>query len=286
MSSLDAQLTRRYAQTEATLLTQGLLRTDAGAVPDDPDRLAQNFLRIALFDEYSEIGGAIVAREQSSTLRRWDSPVRIGVRFGASVPDAERTRDSATINALATRLNTVSGHPIQVTDQDPNLEVFVVSESERRALAPDLKNAIPGISDPVIRQITGLPDSIFCIVVAFSDQRMPSVYLKAVAVVRAELPPLMRRSCYHEEITQGLGLANDSPQARPSLFNDDKEFALLTAQDEFMLKILYDPRLKPGMTLPEAEPIAQQIARDLLPPRGAAVTPPPRQDEPNQSQET
>jgi hypothetical protein len=44
-------------------------------------------------------------------------------------------------------------------------------------------------------------------------------------VIRAEHPDLLRLSCLHEEIAQGLGLPNDSPRARPSIFNDDEEFA-------------------------------------------------------------
>ena len=40
-------------------------------------------------------------------------------------------------------------------------------------------------------------------------------YTRAFAVIRAEHPDLLRLSCLHEEIAQGLGLANDSPRARP-----------------------------------------------------------------------
>ena len=43
-----------------------------------------------------------------------------------------------------------------------------------------------------------------------------------------------------------MGLPNDSPEARPSLFNDDLEFALLTEHDAVLLRMLYDPRLRPG----------------------------------------
>jgi hypothetical protein len=68
----------------------------------------------------------------------------------------------------------------------------------------------------------------------------------------------------HEEIAQGLGLANDSPRARPSIFNDDEEFALLTRQDELMLKMLYNPALRPGMTLEEARPIVARLAAQLV----------------------
>jgi hypothetical protein len=68
----------------------------------------------------------------------------------------------------------------------------------------------------------------------------------------------------HEELAQGLGLANDSPLARPSIFNDDEEFALLTPQDALMLRMLFDPRLQPGMSLDEARPIIDQMAQELL----------------------
>jgi hypothetical protein len=68
----------------------------------------------------------------------------------------------------------------------------------------------------------------------------------------------------HEEIAQGLGLPNDSPAARPSIFNDDEEFALLTRHDELLLRILYDERLSPGMEPDEARPIVRRIAEELV----------------------
>ena len=83
-------------------------------------------------------------------------------------------------------------------------------------------------------------------------------------LVKAEHPDLLRLSCIHEEVAQAMGLANDSPQARPSIFNDDEEFALLTRHDELLLKMLYDPRLKLGMTPAEARPTVQRIAREYL----------------------
>ena len=86
---------------------------------------------------------------------------------------------------------------------------------------------------------------------------------QAVALIRAEHPPLLRSACIHEELAQGMGLANDSPQARPSIFNDDEEFGLLTRHDELLLEMLYDPRLRTGMTLEEAEPVVRTIAREL-----------------------
>ena len=106
------------------------------------------------------------------------------------------------------------------------------------------------------------PDN-FCTVFAYSRGAV-SVYSHAVALIRSELTPLLQASCIHEELAQGMGLANDSPTARPSIFNDDEEFALLTRHDELLLRILYYPRLRPGMSEAEAAPIVRRIATELL----------------------
>jgi len=111
--------------------------------------------------------------------------------------------------------------------------------------------------------VVDLPKDQLCIVIGtFGADGVR--YDKAIALIRGEHPELLRLSCIHEELAQGMGLANDSPRARPSIFNDDEEFGLLTTQDELMLQMLYDPRLTPGMTAAEAAPIARLIAKDLL----------------------
>ncbi|MEM6677695.1 MAG: DUF2927 domain-containing protein, partial [Pseudomonadota bacterium] len=83
------------------------------------------------------------------------------------------------------------------------------------------------------------------------------------AIIRDGLPPRLARSCVEEELAQAMGLPNDDPNVRPSIFNDDQEFALLTRHDEALLRILYDPRLAPGMTEREAMAIVPRIIEDM-----------------------
>ena len=265
-------LAARYARVEADLRTRGLLRTDGGGVdaPYDAEMLTRNFVKIALFDEFVPISGRLVARETSSHLRRWESPVRIALDFGPSVPPDQRERDRATVAQLADRLAVASGHDITTTRRGGTMTVFVVNEEERRALGTRLRAEVPGVSEDVLRTVRDMAPSTFCLMIAFSTDSAPHVYTRAIGIVRAEHPPLLRMSCFHEEIAQGLGLANDSPEARPSIFNDDEEYALLTTQDELLLAILYDDRLNPGMTALEALPIVRTIAQELLPDERAA----------------
>lgn len=264
-SAESRELSRYFLRLQNDLLAQGLLRGDGGG-PDTPFSdaiLARNFVRIALFDEYITDGDFLRPQATISKLRRWDQPVRMAVEFGASVPEEQRRLDRNSINAFAARLGRTTGHPISVTDQSPNFHVLIVSEDDRPAFAERIRQIVPGIATSNLNTMINLPRDQLCIVVAFSEGGSSS-YLKAISIIRSEHPNLLRTSCIHEELSQGLGLANDSPQARPSIFNDDEEFGLLTSHDELLLKMLYDDRFKTGMTAAQAAPIARQIAKELL----------------------
>jgi hypothetical protein len=253
-----------YAQVQRTLLAQGLLRTDPGTdVPFTDRMLAENFIRIALFDEYRRSPGGFVRAETESRLRRWTGPVRIGLRFGASVPADRQATDRARVASFAARLAGITGHPIFLDDANPNFLIHILSEDEREALGPAVRAALPGLSPGEVAGITDMPRSTYCLVYALSEGGA-GVYTRAFAVIRAEHPDLLRLSCLHEELTQGLGLPNDSPRARPSIFNDDEEFALLTDHDELLLRMLYDPALRPGMSIEEARPIVERLAAELV----------------------
>lgn len=275
--ALEARAAERAANTPASqtmhsyfegvedmLIARGQLRRDDGnTIPLTVEKLTQDFIAIALYDEYTRNGSELVAGARPSRLRRWGQPVQVAVEFGASVTPATRTRDRAEVHSFSERLARLTGHDIAVTPGSGNFTVLFLSEDERRRIGNRLQNIVPGIPSVDIESIQSLPPQNYCTVFAYSLGSSP-LYSDAVAIIRAELPPRLRSSCIHEELAQGMGLANDSPEAIPSIFNDDEEFALLTRHDELLLRILYDPRLRPGMTEEEATPIVRKIARELL----------------------
>jgi hypothetical protein len=262
----SAELEVYYSRVQDGLVSRGLLRTDEGG-PDTPftaDDLVRNFERIALFEEYATVGGRIVAAQTESQVHKWVEPVRIEVLIGPAVSDEKAARDRASVEKYAARLSSVSGHPIRVVDDGGNFHVLILTEGERRAFGPSLRNLVPGIGSAAVETVTDMSRQNYCLVFAL-DRAGRGVYSQAVAVIRAEHPDLLRLSCLQEEIAQGLGLSNDSPLARPSVFNDDEEFGLLTTHDEYLLKMLYDPRIRPGMGAGEAMPLARVIANELVP---------------------
>ena len=262
------ELSSYYASVENGHRTRGLLRADGGGpdVPFDAEKLAKTFRATAFAREFTDVGPALVRREAESILHRWEDPVQIEAMFGAGVPNMQRAEDRASIRRFADRLGRITRHPVSFVERGGNFHVLVLTEGERRIAGPLLQRLIPGIRQREIDVIENLDRSTYCVVVA-SDPVNDGVLTRAVAVIRAELPPLLRLSCVHEEISQGLGLANDSPSARPSIFNDDDEFGRLTAMDELMLRMLYDLRLKPGMDAETAAPIVRDIAEALVAPR-------------------
>ncbi|MCG7519308.1 DUF2927 domain-containing protein [Ruegeria sp. Ofav3-42] len=265
-SAASQDLTRFYERVERDLLTRGLLRTDGGGpdTPYDADDLARNFEAIAFYSEYPDHAVAVASRQTDGQLSRWAGPVRVQTEFGPSVLPATRTQDVAEVESYSARLARVTGHPISVVSRRANFYVFFAGKDDSAYVVTRLKQLIPNISQDSLDLVANPRSDIDCFVFALGNSSAPNRYVRAVTLIRSELPDLLRRSCIHEEIAQGLGLSNDSPAARPSIFNDDDEFALLTSHDEKLLTMLYDPRLETGVLVDNARPVVRIIARELM----------------------
>ncbi|QUJ77019.1 DUF2927 domain-containing protein [Sulfitobacter albidus] len=260
-SQASAELRSYLNSVQRAQLGQGLLRRDGGGsdTPFTATMLARNFEQIAFFNEYD---GSFSGRGGASPLRRWEGPVRMQVIFGDQIPPSERSSDTAAVRGYAARLARVTGHPVSLGGR-PNFIVIIAGEDDRAEALTQAAARVPGITAASLAPFVTLRRDTYCAVAAYAAGADANTYTAAVAVIRAENPGLLRLSCIHEELAQGMGLANDSPTARPSIFNDDDEFALLTRHDELLLKMLYDPRLRPGMTADEARATVQAIAAEL-----------------------
>lgn len=258
-------LARYYQRVQNGLLTRGLLRTDGGGadVPFSAHNLVTNFDAIALSQEMRLENGRLLAGKQFSDLHRWQEPVRISVQFGATVPLEQRKSDRAFVRRYVARLARVTGHSIQVVNTNPNFLLLVMSQDQHNRKDPLFTIALATNRKSSVDAILNLKRDDYCVVLTEDVAGSPTI-TNAVAVVRAEHPDLLRHTCYHEEIAQGLGLFGDSAQARPSIFNDDDEFGYLTTHDEMLLRMLYDPRMRPGLSAVKARELARVIAAELM----------------------
>ncbi len=259
-SAKSEQLTNFYRVLQQDLLTRGLLREDGGGpdTPYDADDLIRNFQTIAFFDEHFRSGIGT-----KGALSRWQEPVRLEAVFAPSVTTEQRQSDRNELKSYAARLGRITGHPVTSVNRNGNFKVIYAGVDDKDFIRNQVLQQLPGINAQQLDTLVNTPEIYFCLVVAGGPADAPFAYTQGVALIRAEHPMLTRRACLHEEVAQGLGLRNDSPRARPSIFNDDDEFARLTSHDELLLKMLYDARLSPGMTTQEAAPLVSEIAYEL-----------------------
>src|SRR5262249_29141403 len=66
------------------------------------------------------------------------------------------------------------------------------------------------------------------------------------------------RDCVYEELLQSLGPINDT-DIPWTMFNDDVQMGFFDIYDQYILNILYHPRIKPGMTVDEVSGLLPQI---------------------------
>lgn len=257
----SAELAAYYAKMQRTFQERGLLKTIQTVPASSMDRqsLQRDFLEIALHTEYGS-GLSAAGSRAAKPLLRWEDPVRLQVMFGASVPKERRIQDLKAISNYTNTLARLTRHPMTVNPNKPNFYVLVVNEAERKSLSKTLPKLVPGVSPSTLRNISRMRPNHLCMVVAEPHADRSRGFRQAVAIVRAEHPDVMRASCIQEELAQGLGLSNDCREAWPSIFNDDQEFAFLTRRDEVLLKMLYDPQLKSGMSAKEVAGRLPEIA--------------------------
>jgi hypothetical protein len=67
--------------------------------------------------------------------------------------------------------------------------------------------------------------------------------------------------CAYEELLQGLGVINDDSSVPWTMFNDNVQMGFFDVYDQYLLNILYDPRVRPGMTKGEVD----KLLPDVLP---------------------
>ena len=67
--------------------------------------------------------------------------------------------------------------------------------------------------------------------------------------------------CAYEELLQSLGPINDTSSVPWTMFNDNVSMGFFDVYDQYILNILYDPRIKAGMTMARGQGGAARGAR-------------------------
>ncbi len=69
--------------------------------------------------------------------------------------------------------------------------------------------------------------------------------------------------CAYEELLQSLGPINDTSSVPWTMFNDEVSMGFFDIYDQYILNVLYDPRIKAGMTVAEVKAVLPEVLADV-----------------------
>ncbi|WP_293631793.1 DUF2927 domain-containing protein [Shewanella sp. CG12_big_fil_rev_8_21_14_0_65_47_15] len=205
--------------------------------------IIQAFGEVALNNEYDNAKHGV---------RKWRMPIRVFIEH--------QVGDSALHTQLVqmhlTHLAEITGHDIQRTNTPSEANIHLVftrqsqwtSEVERLMGQSATKN---------------LHGSVCIGKFALNAQHEIARAWIIIPVDQAKMHGKLV-ACVVEEITQVLGLPNDSEKVFPSIFNDKTPQDLLTGLDYILLKLLYSPSISVGMTADEAKQPLQTLIGQWL----------------------
>lgn len=235
-------------------------------VPLSPALLARHFEKIAFGEEFRLENGLTVPvpLAPDGVLRKWTVPVRY------TFTDIATARDRVIVADLGQKLAARTGLAMMRAGTGPaNLYVRILTAGDRAEIARQF--SAEGNTSPMAELFlawASAPDWPCAGEIYFKGPEDARRYEIALGMiyVRDEVRGLSRQACLEEEVTQAMGLTRDDRSVRPSIFNDDEEYALLTHHDELLLQMLYDPALTPGMNRKDAMVMVADIAERVLAP--------------------
>jgi Protein of unknown function (DUF2927) len=245
-------------------IAAGLLLTACAApVPSAADpaehSLLTDFRHVAYGTERAVLGDDGRARPRGDHLAKWETPIRAAL-VGAAPDDQHRfARDHLADLSVLTGL--------EITESAPgaaNLLIFFADdpfEAARRHRGLYAHRITDRRSFDAL--LARMEQTATCFGFLWGGWPSGQGIDFSVVFVRTDRGARTVKGCLVQETTQILGLMNDLDPGADSVFSDSGRQVDLTAQDRLMIRLLYDPRLEPGMGWGEVEPLATAALREL-----------------------
>jgi hypothetical protein len=184
-------------------------------------------------------------------IRKYDKPVRVYVENHVQ-PDR-----TAQIGAVVADIKSRIEHldiAMAENREDANVVVRLLSEKNfyptlRRAFGRDRVRSIRKSLDPQ------------CLSGFRKDAELRIVHSDVFLV--ANRGDFIFYDCAYEELLQSLGPINDTDKVRWTMFNDDVSMGFFDVYDQYILNLLYHPRVRAGMTRAELRALLPEIMPDV-----------------------
>lgn len=206
--------------------------------------IADGFFKIAFGAEY-HLAGRI------DGIRKYEKPVRVFID-NQTRPD-RRPALRNIISDIASRVRHLS---IAVTD-DRDAATMIVTLVRDRHLQ---KTIASFYGSERARDIRRNMDPQ-CLSSFTKDDRL--AIINSNVILTADAGAFIFTDCAYEEILQALGPINDADSVPWSTFNDNVGAGYFTLYDQYLLNILYDPRIRPGMTVDDLKTVLPAVLPDV-----------------------
>lgn len=86
---------------------------------------------------------------------------------------------------------------------------------------------------------------------------------RSTVILAADAGAFIFYDCAYEEILQSLGPINDDESVPWTMFNDDVSKGFFDIYDQYLLNILYHPKIRAGMTREEVRAVLPQVLPEV-----------------------
>ncbi|NPA72916.1 MAG: DUF2927 domain-containing protein [Gammaproteobacteria bacterium] len=224
-------LTTLSSQAVTDSQTESPITSNTAPTPNwqQPTYILKAFAEIALKNEY---------RQTQHRILKWQSPIFYSFSYHG-------LKKNALIESLFTQhlthLQEITGlsiQPINANHTHANLHIHLTKDSQYQQV----------ITTAAQSHVKGIARDSNCMG-SFKRNRQHAIADGVIVIpVDHVFSKGLLVACIVEETTQLLGLPNDSDWVNPSIANDVSKIELLTGLDYLLLKMLYSPKIKAGMS--------------------------------------
>jgi DUF2927 family protein len=190
-------------------------------------------------------GAELRLRGRTDVIRKYDGPVRVFVDSRAK-PD-RRADIAKVIDDIRARVDHLD---IAITE-DRGAANFIVTVVRDRDFTRTVRTMY---GRDRAKRIAKLEPQ--CLSGFRKDDQYRIVQSNVLLV--ADAGEFIFYDCAYEEFLQALGPINDT-DVPWTMFNDDVQMGFFDVYDQYILNLLYDPRIRPGMSRAEVEALLPTI---------------------------
>jgi hypothetical protein len=204
------------------------------------EEITDGFFKIAF-------GAELKLGKRAERIRKFDEPVRVFIF------DQGKHQRRAEISAIIAEINARVDHlDLAITDnlQAANLVVMPVHKR-------DLNKTIRSVygRDKARRIEQSLSPQ--CLSGFGTDESHRIRHAEVILPV--DVDDATFYDCAYEELLQALGPNNDDSSVPWTMFNDHVQMGFFDTYDQHLLNILYEPRIRPGMTKREVAKLLPEV---------------------------